>query len=144
MITPQNVIQSIDQKPVPAPTPHAAKTSPAGAPQTVMARMMVTAAPMITARQADIRITGSSISSRTIGMSATSVLPNVEWAGLSDWLNGDPAASEPALVPAWLAAETRNADVPCSIGLAFREAGLYTVLQSSYGDDWSQEIPEFW
>ena len=38
----------------------------------------MTTAPMITACQADIRITGSKISSKTIGMSATSVLPNVE------------------------------------------------------------------
>jgi hypothetical protein len=42
---------------------------------------------------------------------------------VSDWLNGDPAVSEPAARPAWLAAETRNADAPCSIGLNFREPG---------------------
>src|SRR5438309_1023842 len=120
MITPQNVIQSIDQKPVPAPTPQAANVLPTGEPQTVIARTMVTAAPMITARHADIRITGSSISSRTIGTSATSVLPSVECAGLSDWTNEDP-----------LTAETRKTGVACTIGLRLPQPDWYTVSRSS-------------
>src|SRR5215472_11195686 len=126
MITPQNVIQSIDQMPVPAPTAHAPNVPPTGAPQTAIARMMVTTAPMITARHADIRITGSSIRSRTIGMSATSVLPSVEWAGLSDWVN-DPVAADPALAPRcprYLAAGTRNTGVACDIALRLPRAGM--------------------
>src|SRR5215471_3562628 len=120
MITPQNVIQSIDQMPVPAPMAHAPRVLPTGESQTVIARMMVTTAPMITARHADIRITGSRIRSRTIGMSATSVLPSVECAGLSDWTSDDPAASDRALAPG-LAAEVKNSDVTCSIGHRLRE-----------------------
>src|SRR5579875_2237378 len=92
MTTPQKVIQSIDQNPVPAPTPQAPKASPAGAPHTAMARMIVTRAPMMTACHADIRSTGSRTSSSTIGTSATSVLPRVECAGFSGWTN-DPAAA---------------------------------------------------
>jgi hypothetical protein len=93
MITPQKVIQSIDHMPVAAPTPHAAKVPPTGAPHTVMARMIVTTAPMITACHADIRITGSNTSSSTIGISAISVLPSVECAGSSDWTNEGSASA---------------------------------------------------
>jgi hypothetical protein len=71
---------------------------------------------MITARHADIRITGSSIRSSTIGTSATSVLPSVEWAGLSDWVNEDP-----------LTAETRKTDVACTIGLRLRARVVYGI-----------------
>src|SRR6185437_1294425 len=116
MMTPQNVIQSIDQIPVPAPMAQVPKVPPIGELQTVIARMIVTTEPMITARHADIRITGSSMSSKTIGMSATSVLPSVECAGLSDWMNDDPAASDRASAPE-LAADVKNADVAWSIGL---------------------------
>jgi hypothetical protein len=83
MITPQNVIQSIDQTPVPAPMAQALKVLPVGTCHTVMARMIVTAAPMITACQADIRSAASRTSSTTIGTRATSVLPSVECAGFS-------------------------------------------------------------
>src|SRR5581483_6694554 len=100
MITPQNVIQSIDQKPVPAPSPHAANVSLAGVPHTVAARMIVTTAPIVTACHADIRMTGSKTSSSTIGISAMSVLPSVECAGLSDWVKPAAAPSVPALAVA--------------------------------------------
>ena len=78
MITPQNVIQLIDQKPVPAPMPQAPNASPAGVLHTVIARMIVTTAPMVTACHADIFSTGSKMSSNTMGTSAISVLPSVE------------------------------------------------------------------
>src|ERR1051326_6413020 len=94
MITPQNVIQLIDQKPVPAPMPHAANASPADALHTVIARMIVMMAPIVTACHADIFSAGSTMSSTTMGTSAISVLPSVEWAGSSDWVNGCAAASE--------------------------------------------------
>ena len=99
MITPQNVIQSIDQIPVAAPTPHAPKAPPAGASQTVIARMIVTTAPMMTACHADMRSTGRSTSSSTIGMSAMSVLPKVECAGSSDCTNEGSGSASMSIVP---------------------------------------------
>src|SRR5215469_14021107 len=85
MMTPQNVIQSMDQSPVPAPMPHAAKVPPTGAFQIVIAMTIVTTAPTVTACQADIRSTGSSTRSTMTGTSASSVLPSVEFVGSSDW-----------------------------------------------------------
>jgi hypothetical protein len=99
MITPQNVIQSIDQKPVPAPTPQAPRASPTGVLHTVIARMIVTTVPMITACQADIFSTGSRISSSTMGTSAMSVLPSVECAGLSGWTNEGRASASTEITP---------------------------------------------
>src|SRR6185437_1001683 len=99
MITPQKVIQSIDQTPVAAPTPHARRVPPTGAPHTVTARTIVTTDPMMTACQADIRSTGSSTSSSTMGISAISVLPQVEWAGLSDWINAGTASASTEITP---------------------------------------------
>ena len=99
MITPQKVIQSIDQMPVPAPTPHAANVPPTGAFHTVIARMIVTTDPMMTACQADIRSTGSSTSRSTMGISAMSVLPSVECAGLSDWTNEGRASASIEITP---------------------------------------------
>src|SRR5690348_16931345 len=99
MITPQNVIQSIDQMPVPAPTPHAPNVPPTGAPHTVTARTIVTTDPMITACHADIFITGSSTSRSTMGISAMSVLPQVVCAGSSDWTNEGKASASTEITP---------------------------------------------
>ena len=99
MITPQKVIQSIDQTPVAAPKPQARegpadRRAPHGDRQEI-----VTTEPMMTACQADIRSTGSSTSSSTMGISAMSVLPQVEWAGLSDWVNAGRASASTEITP---------------------------------------------
>jgi hypothetical protein len=81
----------MDQIPVAAPIPQALNVSPAGAPQMVMAMMMVTTAPMITASHAVTRMTASSTSNKASGSSATSVLPRMEFSGLSCWVKTDAA-----------------------------------------------------
>jgi hypothetical protein len=48
----------------------------------------VTAAPMTTACQADMRSTASRTSSAAIGISATSVPPSVECTGSRFWISG--------------------------------------------------------
>jgi hypothetical protein len=48
----------------------------------VIAMMMVTIAPMITASQAVTRITASRTSNNASGSSATRVLPRIEFRGL--------------------------------------------------------------
>jgi hypothetical protein len=108
MITPQKVIQSIDQMPVPAPTPHAANVPPTGALHTMIARAIVTKEPMITACHADIRSTGSSTRRSTMGISAMSVLPNVECAGSSDWTNEGRASASIEITPPTGKADTAH------------------------------------
>jgi predicted metal-binding membrane protein len=78
---PQKTIQSMDQIPVPAPIAQAWNVGPAGDPQMVIAMMMVTTAPMITASQAVSRMTARSTSNNASGSSATRVLPRVEFNG---------------------------------------------------------------
>jgi hypothetical protein len=81
MTTPQNVIQSMAHKPVPAPIAHTAIACLAGVCQMPIAMITVTTAPMITACQAGIRMPARSTSSSTIGTSAASVLPSVVCSG---------------------------------------------------------------
>src|SRR5215471_14010627 len=97
----------MDQIPVAAPIPQALNVVLAGASQMVMAMMMVTTAPMITASHAVTRMTASSTSSRASGSSATTVLRKMEFNGLRCWVKTDAAETEtvefmdnPPVVPA--------------------------------------------
>src|ERR1051326_125849 len=94
----------MDQIPAAAPIPQAWKVAPAGAPQTAMAMMIVTMAPMITTSQAVTRMTARSTSNKASGSSATRVLPRVELTGLSCWVKSVAARNMEGNLPLrWLA-----------------------------------------
>src|SRR5215470_7020611 len=84
----------MDQIPVAAPIPQALNVVPTGASQMVMAMMMVTTAPMITASHAVTRMTASSTSNKASGSSATRVLPKMVFSGLRCWVKTDAAETD--------------------------------------------------
>src|SRR5262245_5077458 len=84
----------MDQIPVAAPSPQALNVSPAGASQMVMAMMMVTTAPMITASHAVTRMMARSTSNKASGSSATRVLPKMVFSGLRCWVKTDAAETD--------------------------------------------------
>src|SRR5438874_11996412 len=98
----------MDQIPVAAPSPQALNVVPAGAPQMVMAMMMVTTEPMITASHAVTRMTARSTSNKASGSSATSVLPRMEFSGLRCWVKTDAAETD--------STETMDATLHCVAG----------------------------
>src|SRR5215813_11367162 len=96
----------MDQIPVAAPIPQACNVPPTGEPQMVIAMMMVTMAPMITASQAVTRMIARSTSNNARGSSATKVLTRIEL--LSEIRCGKKHGRQPS------AALACAAPVPCS------------------------------
>jgi hypothetical protein len=87
------------RSPCPRRCPKAWSVGPTGAPQMVIAMMMVTIAPMVTASHAVTRMTASKTSNNARGSSATRALPSVEFSGMSSWVKGDAARTMDCCLP---------------------------------------------